>query len=123
MRVNQRHSATRSDEAHSIKEWIRSAAQLGPDVSLPELRAVAQHFCITPRTLQRRLRECGTTFRQLSNEVRLELANEQLASSATVLQVAEAAGFAEVSSFHRAFKRWTGQTPKRFVPSAGNREY
>jgi AraC-like DNA-binding protein len=52
----------------------------------------------------------------------MELANEELASRATVSEVAEAAGFSEVASFHRAFKRWTGQTPKRFVARADERD-
>jgi AraC-like DNA-binding protein len=117
-----RHIATESTEIRAIRECIRSLARLDSPARLPALSAVARHFGITPRTLQRRLRERGATFRLLVNAVRLELATMELASSATVVEAAEAAGFSEASSFHRAFKRWTGHTPKRSAPTYRSRE-
>jgi AraC-like DNA-binding protein len=108
-------SITSGDDAQQIKERVRELARLDVKARPPALRTVARQLAIAPRTLQRRLREGGTTFRSLLNDVRLELATEELANRATVTKAAEAAGFSEASCFHRAFKRWTGQTPRRFV--------
>jgi AraC-like DNA-binding protein len=99
-----------AERAH-ISEVVR---RLLSQANRPTLTLVAQRLCITPRTLQRRLRKSGSTFRALLADVRLELATEQLHKLHTVAASAEVAGFSEPSCFHRAFKRWTGETPKRF---------
>jgi len=64
------------------------------------------------RTLQRRLREEGTSFAELLDEVRKNLALRYLADAR--YEAADAAfllGYAELSTFHRAFRRWTGTSP------------
>jgi AraC-like DNA-binding protein len=73
---------------------------------------VARRLGLAPRTLQRRLAERGVTFHDVVDAVREELARQLLASPATaVAEVAFALGFADQSAFHRAFVRWTGETP------------
>lgn len=102
-------------EVARVKDMIRGMARLAPLTRPPTLALVAQRLFITPRTLQRRLRDSGTSFRSLLNDARLELAAEQLDSHGKVADAAHAAGFSEPACFHRAFKRWTGKTPKRFT--------
>ena len=85
--------------------------------SLPDaaVAAVAQRVGLTPRTLQRRLAEHGASFQDLLDDVRRALAMRLLAEPATsAAEVAYALGFADQSSFHRAFVRWTGFTPQVF---------
>jgi AraC-like DNA-binding protein len=79
------------------------------------LSALAQDLGVTSRTLQRRLREHGSTFRASLDAVRSELAIAQLEARAKVTDAADATGFSEPSCFSRAFKRWTGRAPSRFV--------
>jgi AraC-like DNA-binding protein len=106
----------------TVKDVIRTIMRIASEARPPILVLVAQHFCITPRTLQRRLSDRGTSVRHLLSEVRLELATAQLESLGKVSDVAQAAGFSEPSCFHRAFKRWTGQTPAKFRRARGGEE-
>lgn len=64
------------------------------------------------RTLNRRLRVGGTTFRRVIDEVRYEVARQLLAHTSMPLNdVAATLGYAEASPFVRAFARWSGLTP------------
>ena len=89
--------------------------------------SVARKLGIGVRTMQRRLREEGASFRSIRDAVRLDRARRLLAdTSLSVSEVAERLGFADVSAFDNAFKRWTGATPgalrARLVePSAADR--
>jgi len=72
----------------------------------------ARHLHLHRRTLNRRLSEAGTTFRQVLDQVRFELAREML--SDTRLHIAEIAarlGYRTPSAFTRAFRRWSGNSP------------
>lgn len=76
------------------------------------LQAVARCLNLSERSLQRRLDDQGTRFAYLMDEVRRELAMRYIADEHLALgEVAYLLGFADPSSFHRAFKRWTGITP------------
>lgn len=86
------------------------AAQL-PDGE-PEPSAVAHRLGMALRTLQTRLREQGTTFRALVDEVRRTRAEQLLARGESVTSAAFALGFSETSAFSRAFRRWHGRSPR-----------
>ena len=80
------------------------------------LEAVAANFNISPRTLQRKLKEEGVSFLQIVDDVRKKLAIQYLASgNYPVKDVAYILGYNEQSAFIRAFKRWTGCTPLEYV--------
>ncbi|WP_299772545.1 AraC family transcriptional regulator [uncultured Pseudoteredinibacter sp.] len=82
---------------------------------IPDQELVARRLGISAQTLRRRLREEGTSFQSMKNQVRREAAIYYLAKGTySVEQVSDAVGFAEVSNFVRAFKSWTGLTPLRF---------
>jgi AraC-like DNA-binding protein len=81
----------------------------------PTVETVARQLATTSRTLQRRLRDEGTSFQQVLDEVRREVAVTHMRERrATIDEVAFLLGFEKPSSFHRAFKRWTGVTPGEF---------
>lgn len=78
----------------------------------PELAFVAGQLGVSTRTLQRRLSEQGITWSSLLSRTRQELAERLLLDpSLSVDDVAVLLGYAEASTFHRAFRQWTGQTP------------
>jgi AraC-like DNA-binding protein len=67
---------------------------------------------MSTRTLQRQLEQEGTRFTELLDEVRCDRARELLTDpSVTLADVAFRLGFADLATFSRAFKRWTGKPP------------
>lgn len=78
----------------------------------PSLDAVAEVFTVHRRTLNRRLRESGVTFRQVLDEVRRQRARQLLRDTdLPVLAIAGTLGYADAPAFTRAFRRWSGTTP------------
>lgn len=76
---------------------------------------VAEKLSMSPRTLQRRLDKQGVVYADLVDEVRTELAKTKLqASDLSLPEIGFLLGFSEQSSFNRAFKRWTGKTPREY---------
>lgn len=76
---------------------------------------VAQALSMTPRTLQRRLADEGKQFSDLVEDTRRDLAVEYLRD--VRLSLSDAAflvGYSDLTAFHRAFRRWFGQTPLEY---------
>ncbi len=83
---------------------------------------VAARLSMSPRTLQRRLSDEGTSFQRILNQLRQEMAHHYLLKSDyTSQQIAFLLGYEETRSFFRAFRAWTGQTPES-IRSSNNRE-
>jgi AraC-like DNA-binding protein len=73
---------------------------------------VAKLFSMHRRTLCRRLTVHGTSFQELVDEIRYEMARQFLESSTTdVGHIAAMLDYADASAFARAFRRWSGTTP------------
>ncbi|MEH1831683.1 MAG: AraC family transcriptional regulator [Nostoc sp.] len=76
---------------------------------------VSTRLGIVPRTLQRQLREAGTSYREVLDEIRRELSVYYLRNlDMAICEVAFLLGFSETSSFDRAFKRWYNLSPGEF---------
>lgn len=87
----------------------------------PGCAHIAQRLQMSPRTLERRLELEGTTFTRLLEEVRESLALRYVGDEEMPLsQVATLLGFSQTTAFHRAFRRWTGQTPLQYRKSSRN---
>ncbi|MCC7383835.1 MAG: helix-turn-helix domain-containing protein [Deltaproteobacteria bacterium] len=81
----------------------------------PEIEEVARALGTSARSLQRRLEAEQLTYSAVVESVRAELADAYLGNpELTVAEIAFLLGYAEASSFHRAFRRWRGTTPQRF---------
>jgi AraC-like DNA-binding protein len=79
------------------------------------LDAVATALAVGRRTLTRRLAEEGTSFRQILDEVRRDFARAFLQDrSLSIGDIAFFLQYSEPATFHRSFRRWTGQTPSAF---------
>lgn len=75
----------------------------------------ARRLAVSSRSLQRRLRDEGTTHKEILDQVRREMAVRYLSHrDLTASQVAFLLGFSETAPFFRAFKRWTGRTPGEY---------
>jgi AraC-like DNA-binding protein len=82
---------------------------------VPKQGEIAEILQMSLRSLQRRLKEEGTSFKDLLEDTRKALAVQYLREShRSICEIAYLLGFSECSNFNRAFKRWTGKTPGEF---------
>jgi AraC-like DNA-binding protein len=98
--------------AESFTARVRELVTAG----LPNGTAGAPHVAsalhVSSRTLARRLEEEGTSFKDLTEQIRKNLALRYVGQTDLAFsEVAFLLGFSQTTAFHRAFKRWTGQTP------------
>jgi len=105
-------------EARAKPDWVGSLRPLlrtmvvSPDCSLS---ALAKRVGVHSRTLNRRLGDAGTSFLQLREEVRYTVARQLLENTtSSTAQIASRLGYADSSSFCRAFKRWSGTGPAKW---------
>lgn len=81
----------------------------------PSLDVFASTLQMSPSTVRRRLEREGCSFQEIKDEVRRSLAIELLRQTDnSISEIAERIGFQEPSAFHRAFKKWTGESPGRY---------
>lgn len=108
----------RSSTASVVRQYLSV-----PGSVVPDLAAMARLSHISERTLKRRLKHEGTSFRELLEQSRRARAEEMLRDPGLSLtRIAESLGFADLSSFSQAFKRWHGVAPmhyRRAGPAAG----
>ena len=78
------------------------------------LQATARKLALSGRSLQRELNSRGTSYRDELDAFRRDLALNLL-SRAGIHQILNLLQFSELSSFHRAFRRWTGKTPQGYL--------
>ncbi|MET0344442.1 MAG: helix-turn-helix transcriptional regulator [Polyangiales bacterium] len=112
-----RHAEQRLVDLTSQKTVDTRVRETIAQLSTGSARAyvVAARLGIGVRTLHRRLRAEGTSFRRIHDEMRMERCLRELKSGAvTAKHVAQQLGFADPASFHRAFKRWTGSTVRGY---------
>ena len=89
----------------------------------PNLGRIAKRMAMSPRTLQRHLKERGTDFKKLVDDTRRRFALTYLKNRRNSLtEIAFLLGYSDGSAFSRAFKRWTGLTPLayRYRPASGS---
>jgi AraC-like DNA-binding protein len=99
----------RDDIAANIK--VQLLIQLPSGTMTDERVAKALHLSV--RTMQRRLHDEGTTFKQLLDDTRRELALQYVRDPAvSINEMTYLLGYSEPANFSRAFKRWTGQSPR-----------
>jgi AraC-like DNA-binding protein len=87
-------------------------------VGVADPSALAKKLGMSRRTMQRRLAEAGTSFQDVLDETRREATERLLRrGDMSTTDVAFALGYSEISSFYRAFKRWTGTSPHAYRTS------
>lgn len=96
----------------SLSERIKEQLQTALPLQQAQLSTVADSLGITPRSLQRKLKEEGLSFQQLRDEARQMLAITLLGNpDLSMTEISYMLGYREQSSFNHAFKGWTGFTP------------
>jgi len=121
-----RYAADRLGAPRAATFADRARAALSEELRTGNVSAhrLATRLTVSVRTLHRSLAAEGTTYRRLLNQLRLDIAKRHLTDDRmAVAEVAFLLGFSEISSFHRAFKRWTGRTPVTFRSEARKRPH
>ncbi|MFP6848273.1 MAG: AraC family transcriptional regulator ligand-binding domain-containing protein [Pseudomonas sp.] len=101
-------------EENQLLNRVRYWLEVNLGVQLCDLAHCAQALGYRASALQRALAEQQQSFRQLHDEVRRLRAQSLLEQGLAIREVARACGFAELSPFYRAFRRWQGDTPQGF---------
>ncbi len=102
--------------APQLRAWIARQLPLG----LPTRAQAAHALSLGERTLARRMQAQGLSFSALVDEARRDAALHAVAHTDRALgDIGQALGFAEPSTFWRAFRRWTGSTPQAWRQSGG----
>lgn len=95
-----------------LPEQIKAIISKGYGNHFPDFAQVCESLNMTPQTLRRRLKEENTSYQAIKDNIRQDAARFYLAKEElSIDEIALMMGFSEASSFHRAFKKWTGQTP------------
>ncbi len=100
-------------ESELVEQLVEFLSSVGED-SDRSLDAAAQHLGTSRRTLQRRLEQNGLVYRDIVDTARRKRALEILQSNLSIADAASALGYADVSSFRRAVRRWTGMSPSAY---------
>ncbi|MGV3601316.1 MAG: AraC family transcriptional regulator [Dyadobacter fermentans] len=96
----------------TFAEEIRMAILSGFKGQIPPIEAIAAYLNTNTRTFQRRLSAEGNNYRAICNELRKELALAMMERShKSITDIAEMLGYADHTSFRRAFKTWTNALP------------
>jgi AraC-like DNA-binding protein len=78
------------------------------------IHKVAREMAVSVRTLQKHLEDEGVVFSDLHRDIRHRLAQKYLRENYTVEQITYLLGFSEPSVFRKAFKKWSGVTPREY---------
>jgi AraC-like DNA-binding protein len=99
----------------ALSERIRTLLQQGLQDGVPTAEEAAAQLNMSVRSLHRGLKAEGSSYRGIADQLRHEQASSMLADPRySTTEVGYLLGFSEISSFHRAFKRWAGVTPAEF---------
>ena len=107
------------DTQASMTRRVRSALQEMLPGGQSSIEEAANRLAMSKRSLQRRLSEESSSYQEVLNATRRDLAHYYLSqSSASLIEIAYLLGFQDGNSFIRAFRGWTGQTPGEYRNSS-----
>lgn len=99
----------------SLKQELIREVSTKLSSGIPVASEIARQLGMSERTLYRRLADEGLSYRDVVQDAQSALAHQLLsATSCSISEIAFLTGFAEQSTFSRAFKRWNGEAPARY---------
>ncbi len=102
---------TPANSAEGIVEQLLEAVEL-PNVVL--LKKAIVDCGVQPRSVQRLLKEVGTSFSKLIDDRKKTLALGALSNGVKMAKIAHDLGYSDQANFNHAFRRWTGQSPSEY---------
>ena len=110
-----RHQLASRLSLHGIKPRLRNALLEAIPSGEATIVQLAAKLHLSKRSLQRHLSDEGTSFKQVLEETRAELAEHYLSrTSATLEEISYLLGYTNPASFFRAFQTWFGMTPTAY---------
>lgn len=111
------HAAAKADPANTIAALCIMLEEMLPYEPVT-IHGVASRLRISVRTLQRRLSHLGSSFGEIIDDIRrAEAIRRVTAGENTAMEIALMLGYSDQAHFTRAFKRWTGRSPRQFEKS------
>ena len=108
-------------QEEGVLSSVRRAVAESVSNGEPSLGRIAKTMAMSPRTLQRHLKERGTDFKNLVDDTRRRFALTYLKDRRNALtEIAFLLGYSDASAFNRAFKRWTGLAPSAYRAQAAS---
>lgn len=106
---------TMPGEDKSLEAQIKARLLATDTLAIPHLQAMAREFSITAQTLNNRLKKEATSYQRIKDEIRRDIAIDKLVNECLSIEtIATLLGFKEARSFTRAFKQWTGVSPRGY---------
>jgi len=105
------HSSLQQLHANDLPAWLLQKIVESLPNGEPSLATLAQQLHISGRTLQRRLKQHNVYFKDVLDEGRQTLSRGYLKQGYSVTETAYLLGFADTSSFSRAYRRWFNKAP------------
>jgi len=113
--MHARQVLQRMSRKDGLSGRVREEVALHLSTGAVSMNWIAEHLAMSVATLRRRLGDEGTTYAEVVDDIRKQLADRYLKERAlTVSEIAFLLGFANVTAFHRAFKRWRGMPPAAY---------
>ena len=111
----------RSNDSLTVR--VRHLLRASLPAAWPDFDSLAADLHMSPSTLRRRLDGEGQSYQSIKDNLRRDHAVRCLGRGGqSVAAIADELGFADPSSFHRAFKKWTGLQPNEYRRRAGERQ-
>ncbi|HTV96685.1 MAG TPA: AraC family transcriptional regulator [Steroidobacteraceae bacterium] len=115
LRTAPENIVTKYKNGSSVSARLRRRLRERLPGEVADLETLAAELNMTAATLRRRLHEEGTSYQDIKDRLRRDLAIRYLShSNRSVMDIALELGFSERSAFHRAFQKWTGASPGVF---------
>jgi AraC-like DNA-binding protein len=104
------------ENLHTISGRVRHLVSKTMNGNLLTLEGTARELAMSSRSLQAKLKLESTSYQEILNEIRLEVAKHYIRKKlGNFADIAFLLGYSEVSAFSRSFKKWTGLSPKQYA--------
>ncbi len=104
----------------SVRDLVKRKIRQSDRFDCINLEQIADQLYLSPRTLQNKLKESHTSFRQLLDEAKMEKVETLVAQGEDVASIAKKVGFSDSGAFYRAFKRLNNTSFKDYISAQIN---
>ncbi|WP_171231898.1 AraC family transcriptional regulator [Ruegeria sp. HKCCA4812] len=114
LEYGERLLAEKTPPKHQTRARVEGLITRSLPGAILQAEDAAADLGISLRTFSRRLKEEGTSYRDIVDDLRCDLAQTFITNGMTLSEISYALGYADQAAFSTAFKRWTGQPPSAF---------